>query len=57
MNAVFKTPLSEAKKKIAISEVDKPVDATQGTEDSGGQLGTILSEIDRHCRCSAWERS
>jgi hypothetical protein len=37
MKVVCKTPPAETKKKIAISEVDKPVDVTQGTEDSGCQ--------------------
>jgi hypothetical protein len=47
MKVVCKTPPSEAKKKVAVSEADKPVDVAQGTEDSGSSLRTTLSKIDR----------
>jgi hypothetical protein len=39
MKAVCKNPPSEAKKKVAVSEADKPADAVQGTKDSGVRLG------------------
>jgi hypothetical protein len=47
MKVVCKIPLSGAKKKAAASKADKHVVVAQETEDSGGPLGTTLSEIDR----------
>jgi hypothetical protein len=51
MKAVCKTPPIETRKKIVIREkliaIDKTIETTQGTEDSGGAYGTTMFEIDR----------
>jgi hypothetical protein len=39
MKAMCKAPPSEAKKKVPVSEADKPTDAVEGTKDSGVHLG------------------
>jgi hypothetical protein len=47
MQAVHKTPPSGARKKTAPSITDEAVEAIHKVKNSGGPLGTNLSEIDR----------